>query len=453
MSLAVGEPTAPIATLREQIAQALANETPCPGFRRLSFPIPHQDIYDWLAMQGPGTQMLWDGREDAWHTAGVGEACVVQASPGETAEDIVGQCRAWIDGAADVRFYGGFAFSPEAAVEPAWQSFGAARFWVPRFEMSETPEGTFFSVTLGPADHDPPDLTGLLSEFESLRFGEERPGLPAIAGRQDLPDKPGWCDRVAEVLSLIDDEVLEKLVLARRVSYHFEQGVSAAVIIAKLKGVTSNCYHFVLQPGEGAAFMGTPPERFFRREGRHFTSEVIAGTRPRGADPEEDAALAQSLLSSPKDQNEHDIVRKCMKQCLHLLCEQLSVDQEARLLQLERKQHLQSRIEGTLLADVTDGRLIAELHPTPAVGGYPQRNAVHEIERLEPFRRGWYASPVGWISADAAEFAVAIRSGLVRGQTVDVYSGAGIVDGSDPIEEWREIENKISDFVKVTSIP
>ena len=96
-----------------------------------------------------------------------------------------------------------------------------------------------------------------------------------------------------------------------------------------------------------------------------------------------------------------------------------------------------------------DADLISALHPTPAVGGYPSDIAVHEIQRLEPFRRGWYAAPVGWVSRTGAEFAVAIRSGLVHGNTVSVYSGAGIVSGSVPAEEWEEIEAKIGDFQKV----
>ena len=123
------------------------------------------------------------------------------------------------------------------------------------------------------------------------------------------------------------------------------------------------------------------------------------------------------------------------------------------LLKLERKQHLHSPAQAHLRPRVGDAEILTALHPTPAVGGAPSENARAEIPRLEPFRRGWYAGPVGWIGEDAAEFAVAIRSGLVRGPTVSVYSGAGIVTGSVPAEEWAEIENKIADFRKVVGQP
>ena len=67
----------------------------------------------------------------------------------------------------------------------------------------------------------------------------------------------------------------------------------------------------------------------------------------------------------------------------------------------------------------------------------------------EEFNRGWYAAPVGWIEQNQAEFAVAIRSGLVQGNRLSLFSGAGIVKGSDPDAEWSEVENKISDFIHI----
>jgi menaquinone-specific isochorismate synthase len=93
--------------------------------------------------------------------------------------------------------------------------------------------------------------------------------------------------------------------------------------------------------------------------------------------------------------------------------------------------------------------VLRALHPTPAVGGYPRGEALEEIQALEPFDRGWYAGPVGWIGAGGAEFAVGIRSGLVRGNRLTLFSGAGIVAGSVPESEWAEIEQKIGDFTRM----
>ena len=178
-------------------------------------------------------------------------------------------------------------------------------------------------------------------------------------------------------------------------------------------------------------------------------SEVVAGTRMRGADSIADEALAIELLTSDKDQREHDIVRKSIRQKLHKFVDHLDVDSQASILRLVNKQHLRSHVQGTLKAGVDDGMLLKCLHPTPAVGGYPTDNALPEIARIEPFNRGWYAAPVGWIGADSAQFAVGIRSGLVEGKELSLFSGAGIVRGSDPDAEWREVENKIQDFIGI----
>ena len=161
---------------------------------------------------------------------------------------------------------------------------------------------------------------------------------------------------------------------------------------------------------------------------------------------EDDEGLRDDLLHSSKDRSEHSYVRSGIGEVLAPLCEELEINGDVADMKLARGRHLRSRVRGTLREGVTDAGLLEALHPTPAVGGHPRDVALDEIRDLEPFDRGLYAGPIGWIGADASEFAVGIRSGLVRGRTLDLYSGAGIVAGSVPDEEWAEIENKISDF-------
>jgi menaquinone-specific isochorismate synthase len=156
--------------------------------------------------------------------------------------------------------------------------------------------------------------------------------------------------------------------------------------------------------------------------------------------------LREDLLHSAKDLSEHSYVSKGVREALEPLCEELEIEDHVSEMKLARGRHLRSKVRGTLREGVTDAGLLDAMHPTPAVGGYPRSEALEEIRVLEPFDRGWYAGPVGWIGADASEFAVGLRSGLVRGQTLALFSGAGIVAGSVPDEEWAEIEQKIGDF-------
>ena len=93
---------------------------------------------------------------------------------------------------------------------------------------------------------------------------------------------------------------------------------------------------------------------------------------------------------------------------------------------------------------VTDYDLLTTLHPTPAVGGSPWHEAQQLITTLEPHSRGWYSGVFGSMGLNETEFAVAIRSGLLRGRHLSLYSGAGIVAGSEPDAEWQELDNKIN---------
>ena len=89
-------------------------------------------------------------------------------------------------------------------------------------------------------------------------------------------------------------------------------------------------------------------------------------------------------------------------------------------------------------------RLVEELHPTPAVGGTPREEACRRLRELEPFPRGLYASPLGWVDAEGdGEFVVGIRSALIDGSNARLYAGAGIVDGSDAEREYAETELKL----------
>ena len=83
------------------------------------------------------------------------------------------------------------------------------------------------------------------------------------------------------------------------------------------------------------------------------------------------------------------------------------------------------------------------------MGGYPKQVAIDLIQSLEPFYRGPYAGPIGWISSDSAEFAVGIRSATIKENALTLYAGAGIVEGSDPDAEWDEIDQKFNTFTSI----
>lgn len=414
---------------------------------------------EWLGAQKSDAKFAWGDRngEDLVVGLHIADKVTVPDFTGHSvdarevdAREVVDSCRQILRGLpSQARMFGGFAFGDSATQRSGrpmsdreWSEFGRATFWLPRITVSDQQ----IHVLVRHAT----DVTRAVESVADLRAAGRASGdaLPTWSRRVNLPERAEWISAVESAKQMFIDEVLEKIVLARRADLFFASKIDPVRLLERLMGRTPACYHFCFQAG-GTGFVGATPERLFRREANRLASEVVAGTRPRGDTVDEDRRLGQTLLDSPKDQLEHDIVRKSICQRLHALVSRLEVDGRASLLRLASKQHLYSSVSAELLPNVHDGQLIERLHPTPAVGGYPTENAVAEIKRLEPFGRGWYAAPVGWISSDSIELAVAIRSALVNDHLLSLYSGAGIVPGSDAVAEWDEVEHKISDILQL----
>ncbi len=191
---------------------------------------------------------------------------------------------------------------------------------------------------------------------------------------------------------------------------------------------------------------------FYARQGRNISSEAVAATRLRGKNVKEDQLLEQELLTSPKDIREHWYVLKSLNDHLGPLCQHITQQGKTTVLKQSRIQHLSAQLKGVLKQNISDEMIILNLHPTPAVGGFPTRPALARLKTLEPFDRGWYAAPVGWLSSNSAKFVVAIRSGLICENQLVLYSGAGIVRGSQAQSEWNETNNKIASYLRVLRI-
>jgi menaquinone-specific isochorismate synthase len=214
------------------------------------------------------------------------------------------------------------------------------------------------------------------------------------------------------------------------------------------------CYAFSIANGRGQSFIGASPERLVRVAGGRMHTEALAGSAPRGESASEDAALARALLHSEKDLREHQLVLASITRRMAGLGLQLEHADQPRLLGLANVQHLHLPISANLPADVHILDLVARLHPTPAVGGTPREPAVAAIARLEPFARGLYGGPQGWVDhRGGGEFFVGIRSALIDGHTATVYAGAGIVAGSVPEKEFAETELKFKALVEALTNP
>jgi menaquinone-specific isochorismate synthase len=406
------------------------------------------DALTWLCAQQKPSRGYWSDRGNRFELAGAGGADVITGDGSLDYHVLMETLHDRIDSAhGSVRYFGGLRFSMDGSREEAWQHFQAYRFVLPRFEVVTRNGATTFACNMMTSENEETveaELSDLV--FPDTRL-EERIGAPVT--RNDLPDKDGWCKNVQAALNAFEPEKYEKVVLARKATLEFDQPLDAAFLLQALKATTPQCFHFCFQPFWDTAFVGASPERLYRRDGDLIRTEAIAGSRPRGASADEDQALSHQLISSEKELREHRYVAQTIHETLTRLCSVSEAINKPSLLKLERCQHLISTFKGKLRADVKDSDLLRQFHPTPAVGGWPTERALRHIAHLEPFDRGWYAGPVGWIGKDAAQFVVGIRSGLIEKNLLHLFSGAGIVMGSTPEGEWDEIENKISDFLSV----
>lgn len=422
-----------------------------PVILRAEVQVEDLDALSWLCAQHPTSRGYWSDRENCFELAGVGRADVITANSGVDYHMLMGMLHDRITAArGGVRYFGGLRFSMDGLREDAWGHFKAYRFILPRFEVITRGNMTTFACNMLTSE----DLKTVEAEFSALSFSERDSDLrlPEPVARHDHPDLEGWRANVEAALDSFEPGKYEKVVLSRKATFEFNESLNAAVLLRSLKGNTSQCFHFCFQPAPGAAFVGASPERLYRRDGDLIWTEAIAGSRPRGVSPEEDQAFSRELSSSEKDLREHQYVIHGIHETLTRLCSLVEAGKNPGILKLTRCQHLITTFSGQLRDGVKDADLLENLHPTAAVGGYPTDRALEDISLMEPFDRGWYAGPVGWIAKDAAQFVLGIRSGLIEGPRLHLFSGAGIVDGSAPEGEWDEIENKISDFVAVLTL-
>ncbi|MCK9988781.1 MAG: anthranilate synthase component I, partial [Azoarcus sp.] len=192
--------------------------------------------------------------------------------------------------------------------------------------------------------------------------------------------------------------------------------------------------------------VGSSPEALVRVEDGEVTVRPIAGTRPRGGTPDEDAALAVELQADAKERAEHLMLLDLGRNDIGRVAEfgSVKVTQQMALERYSHVMHLVSEVRGTLRKELDALAALAAAFPAGTVSGAPKVRAMEIIDELEPSRRGPYAGAVGWFGwgAKSLDTAIAIRTAVMKGGRAWVQAGAGIVADSDPQRELDETEAK-----------
>jgi anthranilate synthase component I len=197
--------------------------------------------------------------------------------------------------------------------------------------------------------------------------------------------------------------------------------------------------------GEPFYLAGSSPEVFVRLEGNRASLRPIAGTSPRGATSEEDAAIEARLLADPKERAEHVMLVDLGRNDLGRVCRYgtVQVPEYAVIERYSHVMHIVSQVEGEMRPGKTAFDLVRASFPAGTVSGAPKVRAMEIIAELEPDGRGPYGGAVGYFSFDGSmDTCLAIRTLIGRGKTVSVQAGAGVVADSDPHREYQETMNK-----------
>jgi len=303
---------------------------------------------------------------------------------------------------------------------------------VPALIVGRADDGTRWVTTVGPADH-----IGAVGDVVAPR----RAGSMSTSFRVRSTRPPSeWCDAVSAVVARLHERDLVKVVLAREVVVEADEPIDVVDVLHRLRAAYPSTMLYSVD-----GLVGATPELLVSRFGDVVRSHPFAGTTPRTGDPAADARAAASLLASGKDRAEHQITIDMVLDTILPFCSYVDSEPEPTIVSLANVQHLASLVEGRLSSPPASAlALVAALHPTPAVCGWPADQALEVIAELELLDRGRYTGAVGWVDADGdGRFGVAIRCAEIEGGRARLFAGNGIVIDSDPERELAETQAKL----------
>ncbi|KAI5055725.1 hypothetical protein GOP47_0029246 [Adiantum capillus-veneris] len=419
------------------------------------------------------------------NVAGIGSAVVFKGQNSLTSRDLKCFKRFLSRDSPLIRAYGAIRFNADIEPSEEWKPFGSFYFSIPQVELCESSSCPILAVTVAWDEALGRSFDGALNATKRTLFQcrdhaitTNRSLLLQNLLKEHTPSERAWHGLMKDVLEVLDtndsnqsasqhllikrafrDAIgLSKVVLARKTKLEVDAVLEPLTLLSILQGRDPNAYQFCIQLANRSSFIGNTPERLFYKDGVKVFSEAVAATRAHGITEMKDYESSIELLLSTKDHTEFDIVMESVKQRLEVVCKDVRVQSYKSLIKQANIQHLYGRLVGQLRNGNSEFELLTELHPTPAVCGQPQNLAKKFLSETEEFDRGMYSGPVGWISGDKAEFAVAIRSSLLEdlpfrashngasGTRLSLFAGVGIVKGAKSSSEWKELDLKIRQF-------
>jgi menaquinone-specific isochorismate synthase len=280
-------------------------------------------------------------------------------------------------------------------------------------------------------------------------FGNEsQPKLLDLAASNPMPiikwresGVESWKEKVLAAVSEIQEDSLDKVVLAREIIADADSEIDPRTVLRNLAKEYPGTWVY-----SNNGLIGATPELLIRLNNSMVVSRVLAGTISKTGDDDKDLALAASLARSSKDLEEHEYAVRSVADALAPFCTSTNVPDSPFVLHLSNVMHLATDVTGAIkeshkVSDIF--QILSKLHPSAAVCGTPTVKAAQLIKRIEGINRKRYAGPIGWIDAKGdGELGIALRCGYINGNEVHAFAGCGIVAGSDAAKEVTESQAK-----------
>ncbi|MBO0995870.1 anthranilate synthase component I [Bacillus sp. SD088] len=255
-------------------------------------------------------------------------------------------------------------------------------------------------------------------------------------------EKEEFMRKVEEAKQYIHSGEVQQIVLSQRMTGKVEDDPFHFYRV--LRNSNPSPYMFYVD-FEKYVVLGASPESFVKTNRGTVTTNPIAGTRRRGRNEEDDQRMAQELLADEKELSEHRMLVDLSRQELSAICleDTIAVKDYMKLEYYRHVMHIVSEVEGTLKADTSGMDALISCLPAGTVSGDPKPRAMQIINDLEKTKRGVYAGAIGYVNVNGdVDFAIAIRSLVIKDQIAYLQAGAGIVADSDPAKEYKETINK-----------
>ncbi|RIL83640.1 isochorismate synthase [Staphylococcus cohnii] len=345
-----------------------------------------------------------------------------------------------------LKICGGFQFSTHKSGDEL-REFGINHFVLPEVLVTMEEGQSFITYTV---EADKFEMDAFLAIIDKLTQKDVQPSdeIGEIKRIDDIY-KDEWRDLVKDTIDILDEN--KKIVLARKRLIMFDKNINIPYILNRAMQGEHNSYLFVLESKDSVFFSQTP-EQLMEVKDDVLSTKAVAGTIKRTHRDDIDKANIDAFLNDKKNLNEHHFVVKSILNDIKPYVEQIKFNKKPQILTNDHLYHLYTKIEGHLIQNSYIG-LLDNLHPTPALGGYPKEEAISYIENNEFGTRGLYGAPVGYIDMyDNCEFIVAIRSMLIKKNQATLFAGCGIVQNSDADSEVEETAVKFNPMMKALGV-